>query len=324
MPPRVVIVGVVHWHSSIYAGILKELGIPVIGASDLTEDEGAAAAARLGIPFEADAATLLRAAKPDLAIVSPRHDQVMAALTPVLAAKTPILIEKPMGLNGDEARAVARAIEEAGLWAIPALPNRFLGIWRHVEELRSSGALGTVTHAHFRIINGPPGRYPAWGVPWMLEPGKSGGGSLRNLGIHGADAFRRLAGAKVEVVSAALSHRSYGLAVEEFSAALLRAPDGPIGTIESGYSYAAAGGDFEWRIAATGAYLQETKGLLSIRHADGRLETRETQDPSYRPLLEATLSALAAGRPPPVTVADCAEAVELCDRIYDAAKRDRR
>lgn len=324
MPPRVVIVGVAHWHSSIYAGILKELGIPVIGASDLARDEGAAAAAKLGIPFEADAGALLGRIKPDLAIVTPRHDQVMAALTPVLAAKPPILIEKPMGLNGNEARAVARAIEEAGLWAIPALPNRFLGIWRHVDEMRSAGTLGTVTHAHFRIINGPPGRYPSWGVPWMLEPGKSGGGSLRNLGIHGADAFRRLAGPNVDVISAALSHRTYGLEVEEFSAALLRTPDGPVGTVESGYSYAAAGGDFEWRVATTGAYLQETKGLLSIRHADGRLETHETQDPSYRPLLEATLSALAAGRAPPVTVAECAEAVALCDRIYDAARRDSR
>ncbi len=323
MPPRVVIVGVAHWHSSIYAGILKELGIPVIGASDLSPGEGAAAAAKLGIPFEADAGGLLSRVKPDLAIVTPRHDQVMAALTPVLQHKPPILIEKPMGLNGNEALAVARAIGEAGLWAIPALPNRFLGIWRHVDELRSTGLLGTVTHAHFRIINGPPQRYPAWGVSWMLDPGKSGGGSLRNLGVHGADAFRLLAGPDVEVVSAAVSH-SYGLAVEEFSAALLRAPGGPIGTVESGYSYASGGGDFEWRIAATGAYLQETKGLLSIRHADGRLETHETQDPSYRPLLEATLSSLAAGRPPPVTVAECAKAVELCDRIYDAAKRGSR
>ena len=320
MPPRVVIVGVAHWHSSIYAGILKELGIPVIGASDLAKDEGAAAAAGLGIPFEADAATLLARVRPDLAIVTPRHDQVMAALTPVLAAKPPILIEKPMGLNGNEARAVARAIEEAGLWAIPALPNRFLGIWRHVEELRSTGLLGMVTHAHFRIINGPPGRYPAWGVPWMLEPDKSGGGALRNLGIHGADAFLGLAGPDVEVRAAAIGHHAYALPVEEFATALLQSPSGPACTIEAGYSYASGGGDLEWRVASTGAYFLETATELTIRHADGQLETHATPKiPIQQPMVETAFADFAAGRTPACPVSECAEAVALCDQIYERA-----
>jgi predicted dehydrogenase len=322
MPPTIAFVGVSHWHSSIYAGILKELGMVVAGTSDPDAGEGAAAAAALGLAFEADAATMLARVKPDLVFVTPRHDRVLETLRPALASGRPIVIEKPMGLNGAGAHAVADAIEAAGLWATAALPNRHLGIWARVAEMRAAGALGTVTHAHFRLINGPPQRYPAWGVGWMLEPAKSGGGCLRNLGIHTVDAVRLLAGPEIEVMSGALSHRTYGLEVEEFAAAMLRVKDGPVCTVESGYSYAAAGGDFEWRIAATGAYLQETKGLLSIRHADGRLETQTTQDPSYKPMVEAALAALASGAAPACPVRECAEAVALCDAIYRAGGRE--
>ena len=322
MPPRVAFLGVAHWHAPIYAGILKTLGIPVVGASDLDAEAGAAAAAGLGLHYDPDAAAMLAATRADFVFVTPRHDRVMATLAPALERRLPMLIEKPMGLDGVQARSAARAIEAAGAWATAALPLRHNLIWRHLARLRGAGTLGTVMHAHFRIINGPPRRYPDWGVGWMLEPGKSGGGALRNLGIHGADALRCLAGPDLEIGAAAVSHQAYGLEVEEFATALLQAPDGPACSIEAGYSYASGGGDLEWRIAATGAYLLETATQLTIRHADGELETHATPKiPIQQPMVEAAFADFAAGRPPACPVGDCAEAVALCDRIYIAASR---
>ena len=321
MPPRVAFLGVAHWHAPIYAGILKTLGVPVVGASDLDAADGAAAAATLGLPFDANAGAMLAATRADFVFVTPRHDRVMATLAPALARRLPMLIEKPMGLNGTQAREAARAIEAAGACATAALPLRHNLIWSHVARLRQAGTLGTVMHTHFRIINGPPRRYPDWGVGWMLEPDKSGGGALRNLGIHGADAFLGLAGPEVEVRAAATSHGAYGLEIEEFATALLQAPGGPACTIEAGYSYASGGGDLEWRVAATGAYFLETATELTIRFADGRLETHATPKiPIQQPMVEAAFADFAAGRAPACPVAECAEAVALCDRIYKAAK----
>jgi predicted dehydrogenase len=323
MAPRIGFLGVAHWHAPIYAGILKTLGVSVVGSTDLDGDAGAAQAARLALPFTADAAAMLDmldAAKPDFLIVMPRHDRVADTLAPALARRLPMLIEKPMGVNGTEAQATARLIETARVWATAAMTVRHNAIWTHVERMRAAGTLGTVMHAHFRIVNGPPRRYPDWGVGWMLEPDMSGGGALRNLGIHGADAFLRLAGGDVEVRAAALTHHAYRLPVEEFATALLAAPEGPVGTIEAGYSYAAGGGDFEWRIATTGAYFHETATLLTVRHADGRLETEATPKiPVQQPMVEAALADFTAGRPPACPVRECAEAVALCDRIYAAA-----
>ena len=321
MVPRIAFLGVAHWHAPIYAGILKSLGLSVVGSSDLDREGGTAAAGKLEIPFEADATAMLTKARPDFLVVMPRHDRVMATLAPALDRRLPMLVEKPLGLNGNEARAAARAIKATEVWATAALPVRHNAIWRHVERMRVAGTLGTVMHAHFRIVNGPPQRYPDWGVGWMLEPDKSGGGALRNLGIHGADAFRCLAGRDVTVRAASLSHRAYSLPVEEFATALLEAPAGPVCTIEAGYSYAAGGGDFEWRIATTGAYFLETAAQLAVRYADGRMETEATPKvPVQQPMVEAALADFAAGRDPACPVGECAEAVALCDRIYEAAR----
>ncbi len=320
MPPRVAFLGVAHWHAPIYAGILKTLGVPVVGASDLDAADGAAAAAKLGIPFDTDAGAMLATTGADFVFVTPRHDRVMATLAPALDRRLPLLIEKPMGLDGIQARAAARAIEGAGVWATAALPLRHNMIWSHVARLREAGRFGTLMHAHFRIINGPPRRYPDWGVGWMLEPDKSGGGALRNLGIHGADAFLGLAGPDVEVRAAAIGHHAYALPVEEFATALLQSPSGPACTIEAGYSYASGGGDLEWRVASTGAYFLETATELTIRHADGQLETHATPKiPIQQPMVETAFADFAAGRTPACPVSECAEAVALCDQIYERA-----
>lgn len=319
---RAVIVGVAHWHAQMYADALTKLGSPVIGTSDLDAAAGKAAADTLKLPFDTDAGAMLDRIKPDIAFVLPRHDRAMDEAKPVLDRRIPFLIEKPMGLDGTKARAVAEAAKKAGIFAGSALANRQLAIWKRYGELKQAGTLGTIMHAHFRVVNGPPGRYRDWAVGWMLDPAVSGGGAMRNLGFHAADAALTLAGDKMLTVrGASVTHHAYKLPVEEFATALVATDGGPVITVEAGYSYAAGGGDMEWRIAATGAYLKETRGKLEVRLADGSLETTDVPMPGYHSLTEDTLRRLKEGRPPQADVEDCARAAELIDRIYQAAGR---
>ena len=90
---RAVIVGVAHWHAQMYTEALAQLGSPVLGTSDLDTEAGRAAATKLKLPFEADAATLLDRIKPEIAFVLPRHDRAMAEVRPVLDRRIPFLIE---------------------------------------------------------------------------------------------------------------------------------------------------------------------------------------------------------------------------------------
>ena len=324
-------VGVAHWHAPIYRDCLAPLDVRIVGGSDLDPVAGAAAAERLGLPFFADADDMLARTRPDFVFVTPRHDRVLEELGPVLARRLPFLIEKPMGRSGAVAREAARRAARAGTYAAPALPNRLLEIWDRMRTLAQAGRLGTVMHASFRLINGPPGRYrDLHRVPWMLDPATGGGGALRNLGQHGADATLALAqmagGGAPAVAAARIARHGYGEPVEEYGAALLDLPGGAAVQIEAGYSWApSAGGDFEWRIAATGAYLQQTKGRLVVRAADGAVETLETAQPSYAPMVRRVLEDFRAGAAPFATLDDCADAACLIDAVYAAAPgpRDR-
>jgi hypothetical protein len=177
-------------------------------------------------------------------------------------------------------------------------------------------------HASFRLINGPPGRYrDMHHVPWMLEPAIGGGGALRNLGQHGADATLILAaGAAPAIAAARIVRHGHGEAVEEYGAALMTLPGGAVVQVEAGYSWAPqTGGDFEWRIAATGATLRQTRGRLTVHRADGATETLETPQPSYAPMVARVLADFQAGASPFATLEACAAAASLIDAIYAAA-----
>jgi predicted dehydrogenase len=322
MTMSIAFVGVAHWHAPIYRDCLASLDARIVGGSDLDPVAGAAAAERLGLPFFIDADAMLARTRPDFVFVTPRHDHVLDELAPVLSRRLPFLIEKPMGADGAMAREAARRAAATGVYAAPALPNRLLEIWDRVRALTEAGRFGTLVHASFRLINGPPGRYRSLHhVPWMLDPKIGGGGALRNLGQHGADATLVLAAGGAPVIAAArrVAH-GYGEAVEEYGAALISLPCGAAVQVEAGYSWAPpSGGDFEWRIAATGAYLQQTKGRLVVRGADGAVESLDTVQPSYAPMVARVLADFRAGAPPFATLDDCAAAASLIDEIYAAS-----
>jgi predicted dehydrogenase len=321
---NVVIVGITHWHAPRYVQMLRKRGAQLVGASDADAHAGAGAAARHGIDFVADTAALLDRARPDFAVVVPRHDQAIAQIRTVADRRIPMLVEKPMGRDANESRVSAEAIRRSGVFATLCFPNRHLEIWDVYRDLLAQDALGTVMHAHFRTINGPPARYIDYGVPWMLDPQCSGGGALRNLGIHGADAIATLAGDRaLKLVGGKTTSIGHHSTVEDFAAGVFATEDGFIATLEAGYSYAnmQEGGDYEWRIAATGAYLQETNGRLRVHKRGGALEERMVRTPAvaYEIMVNAALDAFEQGKPPPASADDCVRAVQLQDWIYAAA-----
>jgi len=324
LPLTAVIAGITHWHAPRYVRILRARGVRLLGAADADAGAGRAASQRYDIAFEADTDRLLEKTRPDLALLLPRHDLATREIAAVAARGVAMLLEKPMGRNGREAAASAAAVRRAGIFASVCLPNRYLGIWDAYRALVADDALGTLLHAHFRTINGPASRYIDYGVPWMLDPDIAGGGALRNLGIHGADAICQLAaGRPLTMTGASISHAGHDGRIEDFAAAVCATADGFIATLEAGYTYAnqQEGGDYEWRIAATAAYLHECNGRLRVHRRGATIEERAVPTPhlAYEIMVNAALDAFEAGAAPPATVDDCVFAVDLQDRIYATA-----
>lgn len=321
---RVALVGVSHWHAPRYAEALRARGALLCGSSDTDAAAGERAAARLGVDFIAQTEALIERVRPDFAVVLPRHDHAADEIAQVAAQRVPMLVEKPMGRHSAETERAARAIESSGVFASVCLPNRYMAIWTEVQAMAAAGTLGDLRHAHFRTINGPASRYRDSGVGWMLEPAESGGGALRNLGVHGADAVLSLAiDRPLRVLSAQCSHFDDSLGIETFAAASLASERGFHASIEAGYTYAnlQEGGDYEWRIATSGVYLRESNGTLWMHRRGGSLETREVDTPHrlYQTMTHAAIDAFEADAEPPVPVGACVAAVRLQDQIYAAA-----
>jgi predicted dehydrogenase len=321
---RAVVTGVSHWHAARYLAGFRKAGAAIVAVEDADPALAQRVADELGCRAYAGVEAMLDAAGAELAIVLGEPARMAPAARAALARGVPIVAEKPLGLRAVEVDAIAQLAEGAGVFAAVAFVNRMRAIWGVLAALGPTA--GPLSHLAVRIINGPPARYRAWNSGWMLDPARSGGGALHNLGIHGVDAFLTLTGADPEAVridGVTLSTRAHREPIEDYGLALLRAPDGLVGIVEAGYVYPSLasgmtrGGDSAVRVASAGAYLVESDGDLTVTYHDGRQETRRSEA-SYEAFCQDTVDRLRDGRPPLATPRDCARAVRLLERIYAA------
>jgi len=321
---RVVMIEVGHWHATMHLRSLRLAGATIAGVSDRQPEVAACFAAEIGCPAYADHREMLAEVRPDFALVLGRHVDMPAISRDVIEAGIPCAIEKPAGVSSEQLAPLVDLVQRRGAFVAVPFTNRYSELWVRLARLEESGRAGPRAHAHFRIVNGPPARYERDGVSWMLDPAVSGGGAMRNLGIHAVDAFLHLtAGEEVTVVGAAASHRVYGRAVEEMATALLRSESGVVGTVEAGYTYAAmSGGDYEWRVAVGNCYLVDRGPMLEVATLDdGRRASVEIPDQRarYDRFAGDTLSRLQTGQRPVATLDDCYRAMRVVDEIYRIA-----
>jgi predicted dehydrogenase len=319
---RVGLIGVGHWHAAIHLGAARSAGAEVAAAWDAHGPTAEAFAMRHDAPLAATPDEV--AARSDLLVVMGRPDTVPPLAELVAAKGLPMILEKPAAPDGEGLAALARRIAPDRFVAVP-FPNRLGPAMQEYRRLAATGRAGGIGHAAFRIVNGPPRRYRDDGVPWMLDPALSGGGALRNLGIHGIDSALALAMGPVRLASAHIGLRIHrGETIEDHALVTLEDATGALFTVEAGYTFASLspGGDFEWRIATANAYLVDRGDAASAATLDDAQEVALTPLPPserYAAFMADTLSRLSSSRPPAVGLADYVRAMEVIDQAYAPA-----
>ncbi len=319
---RVALAGVGHWHAGMHLDAIRHAGAEPAGVWDPEPGVASHFAAANGCAAMGLGAML--AARPDLVVVMGHPSDVPDVARLCLADHLPMMLEKPAAPNSAILAEIAPGA--ADFVAVP-LANRCSPLWTEIARLQAAGRFGRLAHAQFRIVNGPPERYRVDGVPWLLDPAVGGGGALRNLGLHAVDAALMLFEAEApELSGAAVRHTAHGEAVEDYAVALLSRPGGPVVTVEAGYTYAsmAPGGDFEWRVAASGATLIDRGDTCSVTTLDDGVCRMLEPLPAahrYRAFMADTLDRLRRSAPPLVGFADYLKAMRMVDRIYREAGR---
>jgi predicted dehydrogenase len=135
------------------------------------------------------------AADPDVAAVSIAAPNFLHREIGIAMAKAGkhIWIEKPVGLTAADARAVAEAVEEAGVAGAVGFNYRNAPAVAAAKEMIDGGELGTVTHVRFRLFS-DYAAHPEGALSWRFERERGGSGVLGDLAAHGVDLARYLLG----------------------------------------------------------------------------------------------------------------------------------
>jgi len=140
-----------------------------------------------------EAAELIR--QPEVTVVdcslpNVAHKSVILA---AIAAGKPVYCEKPLALNGAEAREIARAAANADVPIGMTFNYRFVPALLRAHELIQEGALGAVYRFRAEYLH-TGYQDPQRPLSWRLDRAKSGGGALVDLGAHVIDLVRHLLG----------------------------------------------------------------------------------------------------------------------------------
>ena len=159
----------------------------VVALSRRDMNKAREAAAQYGIPHVfASTAELSRCAEVDAVLVTTPNvchlDDVLAAV----AARKPVLCEKPMGMNADECHQMVEAARKAGVLLGVAQCFRFEDSTARFRERLAAGEIGRPIFARAEFS------YPGSNHDrtWLYKRSIGGGGPIADVAVHCIDALR--------------------------------------------------------------------------------------------------------------------------------------
>jgi predicted dehydrogenase len=216
------------------AGVIGRTHIETIGKSDVARlaavvdptDAGQAIAESVGARWFATHADLINAKACDAAIVATPNAMHLGHALDFIAARIPVLVEKPVTVTVNDAQALVDAAAQAKVPVLVGHHRRHNPIIARARAVIASGVLGRLTTATVMYTFLKPAPY--FDLMWRRDPA-AGGPVLINL-IHEIDLVRHLLG-EIESLQAITSNGVRGFAVEDTVAVMVRMVSGALVTI---------------------------------------------------------------------------------------------
>lgn len=182
-PLRIGILSVAHGHANSYATCLQQLDQVILaGIYDDTPDRGQAAADRFGVPYFADAESLLAEQLDGVIVCSENANH--APLVQLAAGHTGhILCEKPIATTLADAQAMIDRCRQTGTKLQIAFPVRFAQPILQLKEMLDHGDLGTIYSVQCTNHGSQPGG-------WFTDAALAGGGAVMDHTVHVIDLLR--------------------------------------------------------------------------------------------------------------------------------------
>ena len=324
---RIALIEVSHWHFPLYVPALKQPGIEIVGLTDTEGVAGERVAAEFACPLFPDLESLLELDGIDFAFGFGRHAEMPRIGQRLVKRQIPFALEKPCGVDADAVGALRRQAEARNLFVAVPFIFRQSDLLAELRALEGDTA-GAFSHLAFRFIAGPPERYLEAGLPWMLDPEISGGGSAINLSGHFIDLCRLLTLSEVRSVHARMSRRLHDRPIEDYAVLTLEMASGATGLVETGYAFPMTGTEqreFTFSLSSTSHYVRSAPGgIVTIARpgTEGALarSIRLDTDGYYALFVERTLADFRSGAAPLAGLAEAEAALRVIDAAYVSAR----
>lgn len=228
-------------------------GARLVAVCDLVEEKAIKIAQQFSVPSFTDMHEMMRKVGVDVVVVlteSGNHAESVEALAPY---GKHIVVEKPMALTLDDADAMIRACDKAGIKLFVVKQNRFnIPVIKTYQALKS-GRFGKLVLGTVRVRWSRPQSYydqAPWRGTWALD-----GGVLANQASHHVDLLEWMMG-DVESVFAMGATALVKIEAEDTAVVTLRFKNGALGVIE----------------ATTATRPKDLEGSLSILGEGGTVE----------------------------------------------------
>lgn len=242
-----------------------------------------------------------------VATASGAHDEAVFAAA---RHKLPVLVEKPIAITVDRAKAMIAACRETDTPLGCIFQTRWSEDFKRARAKVDSGELGRITYGAVRVPWWRKDEYyseSSWHGRWDMD----GGGALINQAIHMVDWLVALMPPVVDVkaFAATLAHP---MEAEDTVSAAIRFEGGALGGVyATTASFPGRGKALE--ITGTGGTLE----IADDGHGTARPDALMYSD--HQSCFEAFADSLEGGAPYPIPGEEAIKSVELIERIYRSA-----
>jgi 1,5-anhydro-D-fructose reductase (1,5-anhydro-D-mannitol-forming) len=274
----------------------------------------------------------------DAAVISVPHHMAAGLAEGILRSGKPILIEKPLGITGEQARELERLADEVDRPSFVGYNYRYLPAISGLVTSILAGEIGALRNLDLVLGHGG---HPGSAAGWKLDPEQAGGGVLLDPGVHLLDLLLAIA-PNATCVDIEATRGFWETGIEEDVVATFR--DGQlIATVRS--SHIRWVNTFRVEAFAEEGYLVAegrggNYGPMTLRHGrrwgwrdPGVASQREsertsdfgTRDGSLAAELQAVVATwrsppadatAVSGFPRPATMAEARRITELCETLY--------
>ncbi len=239
-----------------------------------------------------------------------------------------VFVEKPLGLSGADAVAMADEIERAKVRFHTGYLSRCQREMRFIRDQIKAGNLGRITRARASVCH--HGALAGWfdtDWRWMADVKRAGCGAFGDLGTHGMDLLIWWLG-EVASCTAVLDNGTARYPdCEELGEAMLRFKSGAIGTLAASWDDWA--NPLSHLVTGTEGHIAVIQGKLhyvSRKHAtfDGTQPVRESELPPGPPHVIDQFCDAVLGKPAElVSAREAAYRNVVFDACYTAAREKR-